>query len=164
MLDPKTGKGNLSATYIFGAQGAEVEVDTETGQVKILNFVAAHDVGKVLNKQGILGQVYGGIVTGLGYALSEEVQSDKGRCLNSNFTDYKIFSSMDMNFPIQVECVETDDKLGPFGAKGVGEPGLVPTAPAIGNAIYDAIGVRIKDLPITPPKILAALKSKKTGQ
>ncbi len=158
MLDPKSGKGNISETYIFGAQGAEVEVDLETGKVKILNFVAAHDVGKILNKQGILGQIYGGVVTGLGYALSEQVRTDQGRCLNPNFVDYKIFSSLDMDFPIHVECVETQDNTGPFGAKGVGEPGLVPTAPAIGNAVYDAIGVRIKDLPITPEKILAALK------
>jgi CO/xanthine dehydrogenase Mo-binding subunit len=161
MLDPKTGRGNLSATYIFGAQGAEVEVDLETGKVKILQFVAAHDVGKVLNKQGIEGQIYGAIAIGLGYALSEVIKTEKGRCLNPNFTDYKIFTAKDLDFPIHIECVETDDKEGPFGAKGVGEPGLVPTAPAIGNAIYDAIGVRINDLPITPEKILAALKTKK---
>ena len=162
MLDPKTGRGNLSATYIFGAQGAEVEVDIETGKVKILQFVAAHDVGKVLNKQGIEGQIYGAIAIGLGYALSEEIKTDKGRCLNPNFTDYKIFTARDLDFPIHIYCIETNDDEGPFGAKGVGEPGLVPTAPAIGNAIYDAIGVRIKDLPITPEKILAALKKTKT--
>jgi xanthine dehydrogenase molybdenum-binding subunit len=161
MLDPKTGRGNLSSTYIFGAQGAEVEVDLETGKVKLLQFVAAHDVGKVLNKQGIEGQIYGAIAIGLGYALSEQIKIEKGRCLNPNFTDYKIFTARDLDFPIHIACIETDDKEGPFGAKGVGEPGLVPTAPAIGNAIYDAIGVRIKDLPITPEKILAALKNKK---
>jgi xanthine dehydrogenase molybdenum-binding subunit len=138
-----------------------VEVDIETGKVKILQFVAAHDVGKVLNKQGIEGQIYGAIAIGLGYALSEEIKTDKGRCLNPNFTDYKIFTARDLDFPIHIYCIETNDDEGPFGAKGVGEPGLVPTAPAIGNAIYDAIGVRIKDLPITPEKILAALKKQK---
>ena len=161
MVDSRTGRGNLSATYIFGTQGAEVEVDLETGKVKILRFVAAHDVGKVISKQTVKGQIYGGIVQGLGYALSEEYKTHNGRNLNPNFLDYKIFSAPDMDFPIHIECIETDDKEGPFGAKGVGEPGLVPTAPAIGNAIYDAIGVRIRDLPITPEKILAALEKRK---
>ncbi len=160
MIDMKTGRGNLSATYIFGTHGAEVEVDRETGKVKILQFVAAHDVGKVINRQTIKGQIYGGMMQGLGYALCEEYKTDKGRNLNPNFLDYKIFSAPDVNFPIHIECIETDDKEGPFGAKGVGEPGLVPVAPAVANAIYDAIGVRIRDLPITPEKILSALKKK----
>ncbi len=161
MIDMKTCRGNLSATYIFGTQGAEVEVDLETGKVKVLQFVAAHDVGKVLSQQTIKGQIYGGVIQGLGYALCEEYKTDKGKNLNPNFLDYKIFSAPDVNFPIHVECVETNDSEGPFGAKGVGEPGLVPTAPAIANAVYDAIGVRIKSLPITPEKILEALKEKK---
>lgn len=161
MLDPKTSRGNISTTYIFGTQGAEVEVDRETGRVKILQFVAAHDVGKVMNRQTIMGQIYGGVVTGLGYALSEEYKTDKGRNLNPNFMDYKIFSAPDIDFPIHVACIETDDQHGPFGAKGVGEPGLVPTAPAVANAVYDAIGVRITSLPITPEKILAALREKR---
>ena len=160
MLDPKTGKGNLSATYTWGAQGAEVEVDLETGEVKILNFVSANDVGKAINKQTIMGQFYGASVIGFGYALSEEYKTDKGRNMNPNFLDYKIFSARDLDFPFHVKLIETNDEEGPFGAKGVGEPGLVPTAPAIGNAIYDAIGVRIKSLPITPEKILRALKEK----
>ncbi|MBW1775611.1 MAG: xanthine dehydrogenase family protein, partial [Deltaproteobacteria bacterium] len=158
MMDAKTCMGNTSAAYIFGTQGAEVEVDLETGRVKILNFAAAHDVGKVISQQAIKGQIYGGIIMGLGFALSEEYRAEKGRNLNPNFLDYKIFSAPDVDFPIHVECIETDDVEGPFGAKGVGEPGLVPTAPAIANAVYDAIGVRIKDLPITPEKILKALK------
>jgi xanthine dehydrogenase molybdenum-binding subunit len=157
MIDAKTCRGNMSATYIFGTQGAEVEVDLETGQVKILNFVAAHDVGKVINQQTIQGQIYGGIVQGLGYALCEEYKTHGGRNLNPNFLDYKLFSAPDVTFPIHVECIETHDEEGPFGAKGVGEPGLVPVAPAIANAVYDAVGVRIRDLPITPEKILAAL-------
>jgi xanthine dehydrogenase molybdenum-binding subunit len=160
MLDPKTGKGNLSATYTWGAQGAEVEVDLETGEVKILNFVSANDVGRVINKQTIMGQFYGASVIGFGYALSEEYKTKNGKNMNPNFLDYKIFSAPDLKFPFQVELIETNDKEGPFGAKGVGEPGLVPTAPAIANAVADAIGVRIKSLPITPEKILAALKEK----
>jgi len=161
MIDPRTGRGNLSATYIFGTQGAEVEVDVDTGKVKVLQFVAAHDVGRVINRQTIKGQIYGGIVTGIGYALCEEYKTEKGRNLNPNFLDYKIPSAPDIDFPIHVECIETNDQYGPFGAKGVGEPGEVPTAPAVANAIYDAIGVRIKNLPITPEKIIGALREKK---
>ncbi|MEE9611412.1 MAG: xanthine dehydrogenase family protein molybdopterin-binding subunit [Desulfatiglandales bacterium] len=160
MLDPKTCRGNVSATYIFGTQGAEVEVDLETGKVKVLQVVAAHDVGRVISQQTIKGQIYGGVVMGLGFALSEEYKTHEGKNLNPNFLDYKILSAPDVDFPIHVEFIETNDLEGPFGAKGVGEPGLVPTAPAIANAVYDAIGVRIKDLPITPEKILAALKEK----
>ena len=159
MLDMKTCRGNLSATYIFGTQGAEVEVDLETGKVKVLQVAAAHDVGRVINKQTIKGQIYGAVLQGLGYALSEEYKSQNGKNLNPNFLDYKIFSAADVDFPIHVDCIETLDEEGPFGAKGVGEPGLVPTAPAIANAVYDAVGVRITSLPITPEKILAALKA-----
>jgi CO/xanthine dehydrogenase Mo-binding subunit len=151
----------MSATYAYGTQGAEVEVDTETGEVKILKIAAVHDVGKVLNPQTLKGQMYGALAQGLGYALYEEILSEKGRILNSNFNDYKIPTIAEMDFEIDLDFVETDDKLGPFGAKGVGESGMCPTAPAIANAIYNAVGVRIYDLPITPEKVLAALKCKK---
>jgi len=161
MIDMKTCRGNMSATYIFGAQGAEVEVDLETGAVKVVQFVAAHDVGKVISQQTIKGQIYGGVLMGLGYALCEEYKTEKGRNLNPNFLDYKIFSAADVDFPIHITCIETHDEEGPFGAKGVGEPGLVPTAPAVANAVYDAIGVRISALPIPPEKLLSALKAKK---
>ena len=162
--DWKTGKGNLSAAYAYGVQGAEVEVDEETGEVKILRMVAIHDVGKVLNRQTLSGQIYGALAQGVGYALYEELLSNEGRILNPNFTDYKIPTIHEMGFPIEIDFVETDDPEGPFGAKGVGEPGLVPTAPAIANAIYDAVGIRIRDLPITPEKVLAALRDKSCKQ
>ncbi|HIC85699.1 MAG TPA: xanthine dehydrogenase family protein molybdopterin-binding subunit [Desulfobacterales bacterium] len=162
MLDPRTCRGNMSATYIFGTHGVEVEVDIETGKVKVLQFVASHDVGKILNKQTLKGQFYGGIVQGLGYAMAEEHKSYKGKNINPNFLDYKVFTAPDVDFPIHLHFVETRDQEGPFGAKGVGEPGLVPVAPALANAIYDAIGVRITSLPITPEKILEALKSRNT--
>jgi xanthine dehydrogenase molybdenum-binding subunit len=158
MLDREM-KGNLSCSYAFGTTGAEVEVDRETGRVKILNLVAAHDVGRAINPCLLLGQVYGAVYTGVGYALTEEIKTVKGRVVNGNLRDYQILTAKD-EFPIEPVIVETDDEGGPFGAKGVGEPGLVPTAPAIANAIYDAIGVRIRDLPITPEKVLAAIKEK----
>jgi CO/xanthine dehydrogenase Mo-binding subunit len=157
--DWNKGKGNISATYAYGTQGVEVEVDTETGEVKILRMVAAHDVGKVLNPQALKGQMYGALAQGIGYALYEEVRSQEGRIMNPNFRDYKIPTIHEMDFPIDLEFVETNDSFGPFGAKGVGEPGLVPTAPAIANAIYNAVGIRIRDLPITPEKVLEALRT-----
>jgi len=159
--DFERGFGNISSTYAYGAQGAEVEVDTETGEVKILRMVAAHDVGRVLDPQALKGQIYGALAQGVGYALYEKLESQQGKILNHNFRDYKIPTVQEMNFPIDLEFIETNDSYGPFGAKGVAEPGLVPTAPAIANAIYDAVGVRIRDLPITPEKILAALKQLK---
>jgi len=159
--DWSKGHGNVSATYAYATQGAEVEVDEETGDVKILRMVAVHDVGKVLNPQTLKGQIYGALAQGVGYALYEEIHTRDGRILNPNFTDYKIPTVHEMSFPIDLEFIETDDPHGPFGAKGVGEPGLVPTAPAIANAIYDAVGVRIRELPITPEKLLAALAKRR---
>jgi xanthine dehydrogenase molybdenum-binding subunit len=161
--DWSRGTGNMSATYAYGTQGVEVEVDLETGEVRILRLVAVHDVGRVINQQTLKGQIYGALAQGVGYALYEEVRSREGRVLNPSFTDYKIPTIHELDFPIELEFVETDDPRGPFGVKGVGEPGLVPTAPAIANAIADAIGVRIRDLPITPEKILAALRSAAAG-
>jgi len=161
--DWKTGMGNLSAAYAYGVQGAEVEVDEETGEVKILRMVAIHDVGRILNRQTLAGQIYGALAQGVGYALYEEIKTEDGRIMNPSFTDYKIPTIHEMGFPVEIDFIETDDPEGPFGAKGVGEPGLVPTAPAISNAIYDAVGVRIRDLPITPEKILAALRDKSTS-
>jgi len=157
--DFEKGFGNISSTYVFGTQGVEVEVDTETGEVKILRMTAAHDVGKVLDPEGLRGQIYGALAQGIGYALYEELQTENGKIQNTNFRDYKIPTIQELNFPIDLEFIETNDSFGPFGAKGVAESGLVPTAPAIANAIYDAVGIRIRDLPITPEKILAALKN-----
>ncbi len=155
----KEFKGNLSVAYAYGAHGVEVEVDKETGQVKIIKYVAAHDVGKAINPMLLEGQIYGGGVMGLGYALTEKMVYEHGKLMNANFLDYKMLTAKDIP-PVEAVIIETDDEAGPFGAKGIGEPGLVPTAPAIANAIYDAVGVRIKDLPITPEKVLRALKEK----
>ncbi len=158
--DWSAGYGNMSAAYTFGVQGVEVEVDEDTGEVTILRMVAVTDGGRVLSRQAAEGQLYGGIVQGVGYALYEEVHSSEGRILNPGFTDYKIPTAADIAFPIELQWVETNDPEGPFGAKGLGEAGIVPTAPAIANAIYDAVGVRIRDLPITPEKVVQALAAK----
>ncbi|MDO8723684.1 MAG: molybdopterin-dependent oxidoreductase, partial [Syntrophales bacterium] len=155
----KDFKGNFSVSYAYGVHGVEVEVDRKTGQVKILNYIAAHDVGKAINPMLLKGQIYGGGLMGIGYALGETMIFEKGHLKNGSFLDYKMPTAKDVP-PVQAVIVETDEHDGPFGAKGIGEPGLVPTAPAIANAIYDAVGVRIRDLPITPEKVLRALKEK----
>ncbi len=159
---PKTKYGNVGPSYIFAVQAAEVEVDPATGRVDILNFVAAHDLGRAINPMAAEGQIEGGVSQGIGYTFSEELKGESGRIINPNFSDYKIPTAHDMP-PIKSILVESIDPEGPFGAKGVGEPGLVPTAPAIANAIYDACGVRIRSLPINPEKILSALKREKNN-
>lgn len=162
-LDMATGAGSPYATYAFAAQVAEVEVDLETGKVEVLRLVAAHDVGKAVNPALVEGQIEGGCVMGLGYALYEETSLADGRIQNANFTDYLLPTTVDTPeiYPIIVEEYEP---TGPFGAKGVGEPALIPTAAAIANAVYDAIGVRIYSLPITPEKVLQALAEKAAGE
>jgi CO/xanthine dehydrogenase Mo-binding subunit len=159
MLDREL-KGNLSCTYAFGTTGVEVEVDEKTGEVRILQLFAAHDVGKAINPILVKGQIYGAAYMGVGYGLTEEMKLEQGRVMNPNFLDYKMLTAMDV-VPVEPIIIEPGDEDGPYGAKGIGEPGLVPTAPAIANAIYDAIGVRITSLPITPEKVLAALREKK---
>ncbi len=137
----------------------ELEVDTETGEVKVLRVVYAHDIGKVINPAGAEGQVEGGFQQGLGYALMENLVFDhsSGACLSADFLNYKIPTALEM--PPEIKCifVESNEPSGPFGAKSLAEPCLIVPAPAIANAIYNAIGVRVRELPITPEKILAAL-------
>lgn len=156
-LDLETGQSaRPTAFWMYAAQAAEVEVDTETGQVEVLKMTAAHDVGKAINPLLCEQQIEGSLVMGIGGTLYEEQIVYDGKTLNPNFTDYKIPTSLDVPSMVTF-LVEAPHELGPYGAKGVAEPGLAPTAAAISNAIYDAIGVRIKDLPITPEKILKAL-------
>jgi CO/xanthine dehydrogenase Mo-binding subunit len=147
--------------YIYAGQAVEVEVDTQTGQVKVLHVAAAHDVGKAINPRNVEGQIEGGVVQGLGYALTEETVFDAGKVVNPSLADYRILAAADVP-PITPIIVEAHDETGPFGAKGVGEPVLCGIAPAIANAVYDAVGVRITDLPVTPEKILTALANKGT--
>ena len=146
-------------SYTFSSHIAEVEVDEETGKVKVLKYVAAHDCGQPINPKNVEGQQQGGIMQGLGMALTEEIFSEKGWVLNPNLLDYKIPVAVDSP-EIQPIIVKAYAPMGPFGAKGVGNPPLVAAPPAIANAIYDAVGVRIKDLPITPEKVLRALEER----
>ncbi|MBI4321580.1 MAG: xanthine dehydrogenase family protein molybdopterin-binding subunit [Chloroflexi bacterium] len=160
MVHPDTKYGNISVAYPFAAQIAEVEVDTLTGEIEILSFTAVHDLGRLLNPMAARGQVLGAVAQGIGYALTEEMKIVDGRLRNPTYERYDIQRAPDMP-PVTVEFVESIDPNGPFGAKGLAEPALVPTAPAIANAVYDAIGARITELPITPEKVLAALAQKK---
>lgn len=158
--DPVTKYGNISPAYPFACHIAEVEVDRETGQVHVLNYVAAHDVGRAINPQTTEGQIHGGVAQGIGWALMEHMILEQGRVMNPNFRDYVIPGPLDLP-PIKPILVESMDPNGPFGAKGIGEPALNPVPAAIANAIYNAVGVRITDLPITPEKILATLEGKR---
>jgi 4-hydroxybenzoyl-CoA reductase alpha subunit len=148
--------GNFSPAYSFMTQAAEVEVDTKTGKVKVLRMVASHDCGKAINPMLVEGQLEGSVVGGMGQALYEEVITEKGQVLNPSFLDYGIPTAMEVPSITSVE-VETNDPEGPFGAKESGEGTQLAPAPAIINAIYDAIGVRFKSLPVTPEKVLEAL-------
>ncbi|MBI5446111.1 MAG: xanthine dehydrogenase family protein molybdopterin-binding subunit [Deltaproteobacteria bacterium] len=150
--------GTMTA-YIFAGQTAEVEVDVETGEVKVLRGAAAHDVGRAINPQNVEGQIEGGYAQGLGFALVEETVFDQGRVVNPTLVDYKIPSSMEVP-PITPIIVEAADETGPFEAKGVGEPVLAGVAPAVANAIFDAVGVRITELPITPERVREALRKR----
>ncbi|MDP2659602.1 MAG: xanthine dehydrogenase family protein molybdopterin-binding subunit [Dehalococcoidia bacterium] len=146
--------------FVYGAHAIEVEVDRDTGKVRVLKAACAHDVGKAVNPLAVEGQIEGGFAQGEGFALYEAIVRDGGKVCNPTFMDYKLPTSMDVPRVTPI-IVEVPDPDGPFGAKGVGEPGLVNVAPAIANAIYDAVGVRIYQLPITPFAVLKALKEKR---
>jgi 4-hydroxybenzoyl-CoA reductase subunit alpha len=151
--------GNFSPAYSFMTQAAEVEVDTRTGKVKVLKMAASHDCGRAINPMLVEGQLEGSMVGGMGQALYEGVMTDHGQVLNPSFLDYGIPTAMEVPSITSIE-VETNDPEGPFGAKESGEGTQLAPAPAIINAIYDAIGVRFKSLPVTPEKILQALREK----
>ncbi len=158
-LDPVDGSGRPWQAYVFGAQIAEVEVDSETGEVEVLGIWAAHDVGRAINPRGVEGQIEGAVVQALGQALMEDYVLKDGYPTTPSFAKYILPTTVDVP-KINSIIIEDPDPLSPLGAKGIGEPALVPTVPAIMNAIYDAAGIRITSLPASPPRILAALKKK----
>ena len=143
----------------FAAQIAEVEVDPETGEVKLLSFTTAHDIAQIINPVMHQGQINGGLVQGIGYAFMEELLVEDGRVTTLSFGDYKIPTSRDIP-ELRTVLIPTEGGLGPYQIKGIGETPNTPTAAAIANAIEDAIGVRIRDLPITSEKVYNALKNR----
>jgi aldehyde oxidoreductase len=155
-MDPKTGQGPAFVSDIHGVQLVELEVDTETGEVNILKVTAAVDAGTVINPQNMTGQLEGGMDMGVGYALREEYVAGQTK----DWVTFK-FPNIRQSFEMEIVLVQTPRTKGPLGATGVGEMTLVPTAPAVINAIKDATGVRVYDLPATPQKIKAALAALK---
>ncbi|HEY68480.1 MAG TPA: xanthine dehydrogenase family protein [Thermoflexia bacterium] len=155
-LDPENLQGDIFPDFTFGAHAVEVAVDTETGEITLLKSVACHDVGRAINPAAVVGQIQGGSAQGLGYALMEEVIVKDGVIQTPSLSEYLIPTSCDI--PVTKAIVlESGTGVGPFGAKGIGEPSLTPAAPAVANAVADAIGVRIHELPLTPERVLAAL-------
>ncbi len=158
-IDPDTGQGQIWPDFTFGAQAVEVAVDTETGEIRLLKSVACHDVGRAINPTAVEGQIQGGASQGLGYALMEDLSVEQGRIRAASLSEYLIPTSCD--FPeTQAIILESGTGLGPFGAKGIGEPSLTPAPGAVANAVANAIGVRIFDLPLTPDRVLAAIDKK----
>lgn len=162
MLD-KDLRGNISAAYAFAAQAVLVEVEEATGRVEVLRLVSAHDVGRALNPLAAEGQIHGGIHMGLGYALSEQLVVREGQVLTSTFMDYAILKADEMP-ELVVRLIESVDPLGPFGAKGLGEAGTIPVSAAVANAVHDAVGVRLRELPLTPERVYRALRARQAGR
>jgi CO/xanthine dehydrogenase Mo-binding subunit len=159
MFDKDTLMGNIAPAYSFAAQAVEVEVDTETGQVQVLQSFVADDCGKALNPMAVHGQSNGAAAQAIGWTLYEQLHLEGGRLANTDFADYTM-PTIDALPEMRSGVVESIDPNGPYGAKGASETAILPGAPAIANAVYDAVGVRIVDLPITPEKVLAALQAK----
>ncbi|WP_027362818.1 xanthine dehydrogenase family protein molybdopterin-binding subunit [Desulfospira joergensenii] len=156
-LDPETMEGIPYELYSYATTIAEVEVDTETGEVEVLSVVSAHDVGQPIYMAGVEGQIEGGVAMGAGFAVMEETLIEEGRILNPIFSKYLIPTTMDIP-EIHAIPVSSQGTAGPFGAKGVGEPALIPTIPAVTAAIENALGVTFTTLPITPQRVLEALE------
>ncbi len=163
-LSPDTGQGPRAVVHFTtGAQAIEVDVDTETGEVEVHRIVAAFDVGRAINPDMVRTQMEGGAVQGLSTALLEEIKLVNGKPLNPNFTDYRIATSIDAPANIEAIIIEVPQDDGPYGARGIGEHAMVPTAPAIANAVFDAVGVRIDRMPITAERVWAALQAQAAG-
>jgi CO/xanthine dehydrogenase Mo-binding subunit len=154
-MDFETGQGKVFPDFTFGSQAVEVEVDEDTGEVQVLRVVACYDVGKVINRNSVEGQVEGGVAMGIGYALLEEDRVAAGLTLTPNLMTYLIPTALDVP-DVTAIILESGEGMGPWGARGIGEPALVPTAPAIANAVFDAVGVRVTRLPITPERLWRA--------
>lgn len=159
LLAAKKEAAGIIDSPSYGVQAVKVHVDPETGDIQVLSYLTVQDAGFALNPRNVEAQVEGGVVFGLGYALSEEVCQNGGKCLNQTLVDYRLPTAVDVP-DVQVSIVEEPSSFGPYGAKGVGETGTTPVAAALANAIEDAVGVRITDLPITPEKVLRALREK----
>ncbi|MCW2698093.1 MAG: hypothetical protein JWR62_3178 [Modestobacter sp.] len=161
-MEPRGGanpRPSLSASYTFAAHAVEVEVDPGTGEIRILDYVAAHDIGRALNPTLVEGQVVGGVVQGLGAVLGEEMLHSHGRSITASYLGYPVPRAADVP-RVRPLLIEGPEPAGPYDAKSVGEMSIVPPAAAVANAVYDAIGIRLRDLPFTPDKVLNALRER----
>lgn len=158
-VDPETGQGDAYSAYAYATQLAEVEVDTETGNVEVLRIVTATDAGKAINPSNVEGQVEGGVAMGVGYALTEEITQEGGYLKTPSLGDYMIPTSLDVP-TIETHIIEVPVSTGPYGAKGVGEPASIPTGPAILNAIANALDIRVTELPANPERLLRLIREK----
>ena len=159
-VDPETGQGDAYSAYAYASQLAEVEVDMETGKVEVLKIVSATDVGKAINPSNVEGQIEGGAVMGAGYALTEEMKMERGYLKTKSLGEYMIPTSLDVP-SIESHIIEVPISKGPYGAKGVGEPALIPTTPAILNAITDALDIRVTELPANLENLYRLIEEKK---
>ncbi|MBI4523242.1 MAG: molybdopterin-dependent oxidoreductase [Deltaproteobacteria bacterium] len=161
-LDPETGQSNQPAAseWIYVAQGVDIEVDPESGVIKVLKLIGAYDCGKAINPLAARGQIIGGVMMGVGLSLYEEMHYEDGQNVNPNFMDYMIPTISEAP-PMEVILVENPHPLGPYGAKGIGEASIVLIPAAIGNALYNATGVRLRELPLTPDRVLNAIEAKR---
>ncbi|MGD9029572.1 MAG: molybdopterin-dependent oxidoreductase, partial [Anaerolineae bacterium] len=163
-LDFDTGQGPRAVVhYTVGAQAVDLEVDTETGEIDFLKIASAYDVGKAINPDLIMAQIEGGAVHGMSSAFEALRFDERGRPLNKSMVDYRIASAVDVPQEIHGDYVETPLEDGPWGARGVGEHVMVQTAPAIANAINDALGIRFNDLPLSAERIFLALQERDRG-
>lgn len=157
-LDPETGQGARAVVhYTTGAQAVEVEIDLDTGKVEVIKAVAAFDVGKAINPEMVKAQMEGGLVQGISTALFESLQLKDGVLQNPSFVDYRIATSTDIPANIETYIIEVPQDDGPYGARGIGEHPMVPTIPAIANAIFDAVGIRLESPPYTSEKVYLAM-------
>jgi CO/xanthine dehydrogenase Mo-binding subunit len=157
VMDFETGQGKVFPDFTFGSQAVDVEVDEATGEVAVLALAACYDVGRAINRNSVEGQMEGGAAMGLGYALLEEDRVAEGITLTPNLMTYLIPTALDVP-DVTTIVLESGEGMGPWGARGIGEPAMVPTAPAIANAVRDAVGVRLTRLPITPERLWRAMQ------
>lgn len=160
-LDAETGQGPRSVVhYTVGCQAVDLEVDTETGQIEILRVAAAFDVGKAINPDQVRAQMEGGVVQGASSAIFEKLDLRNCKVVNPSFVDYRIATSVDMPHKIIPLIVEEPQDDGPWGARGIGEHAMVPTAPAIANAVYNAVGIRLPSMPLSAERVFLAMQEK----
>ena len=163
VMDFETGQGKVFPDFTFGSQAVEVEVDEDTGEVEVRRLAACYDVGRVINRNSVEGQIEGGAAMGIGYALLEEDQVAAGVTVTPNLMTYLIPTALDVPDVTSI-VLESGEGMGPWGARGIGEPAMVPTAPAIANAVFDALGVRVTRLPITPERLWRAVQEREAAR